>query len=113
MTQDERSRGNVATTRLFLRGIVAVLALWCDGVPATARGQDAPARGVLFENVRIFNGKDDALSPPSNVLVMGDTIQSISTSAIPSPDGGTVERFDGKGRTLMPGLIDNHWHTML
>ena len=25
----------------------------------------------------------------------------------------TVQRIPGNGRTLMPGLIDNHWHTML
>lgn len=25
----------------------------------------------------------------------------------------TLKRIDGRGRTLMPGLIDNHWHTTL
>jgi hypothetical protein len=35
-----------------------------------AVGQNAPST-VLFENVRIFNGSDSALSEPSHVLVKG------------------------------------------
>ena len=40
-----------------------------------------------------------------------DRIEKISTEALPAEPGVTV--IDGGGRTLMPGLIDNHWHTML
>ncbi len=75
--------------------------------------QDRPAGGVLFENVRIFDGTTDRLSGPSNVLVVGNVINAISTASIADPAGVTVQRIRGGGRTLMPGLIDNHWHTML
>ena len=37
---------------------------------------------TLFQNVRIFDGTGAALSPPSNVLVRGNTIAQISTAAI-------------------------------
>ena len=37
---------------------------------------------VLFEYVRIFDGRTGALSPPSNVLVPGNRIEKISTSPI-------------------------------
>jgi imidazolonepropionase-like amidohydrolase len=77
-----------------------------------ARAQDAPG-GVLFENVRIFNGTRGQLSGPSNVLVVGNVIRTISSAPIADPAGMTVQRVRGDGRTLMPGLIDNHWHTML
>ena len=97
----------------LLHGVVVVLALHCAGLTATAHAQGTPASGVLFENVRIFNGKDGALSLPGSVLVVGNTIQAISASAIPLPANLVVHRIDGKGRTLIPGLIDNHWHTML
>jgi imidazolonepropionase-like amidohydrolase len=70
----------------------------------------ASADDVLFENVRIFDGKGAALSAPSNVLVNGNVIARISASAIEAT--GAV-RIAGNGRTLMPGLIDNHWHAML
>jgi imidazolonepropionase-like amidohydrolase len=68
------------------------------------------ADDVLFENVRIFDGSGAELSPPSNVLVRGNLIAAISEAPI-AADGAT--RIDGGGRTLMPGLIDAHWHAML
>jgi imidazolonepropionase-like amidohydrolase len=53
------------------------------------------------------------LTGPSNVLVVGNVITSITSAPIADPPGTTVQRFRGEGRTLMPGLIDNHWHTMM
>jgi imidazolonepropionase-like amidohydrolase len=73
----------------------------------------AQPAAVLIENVRIYNGTADHLSAPSNVLVVGNTIQSISTSPIPVPSGATVTRIAGGGCTLMPGLIDNHVHIVM
>jgi imidazolonepropionase-like amidohydrolase len=64
-----------------------------------------------FRNVKIFDGHSDRLSAPSNVRVKGNRIERISTDALPADPAATV--IDGGGRTLMPGLIDNHWHTML
>ncbi len=75
------------------------------GLCATASADD-----VLFENVRIFDGKGAALSAPSNVLVKGNVIEQISTDLI---EAEGAQRVAGNGRTLMPGLIDAHWHAML
>jgi imidazolonepropionase-like amidohydrolase len=80
---------------------------------SAAIAQDLPSRGVLFENVRVFNGTSAQLSPPTNVLVTGNVIATISREPIADPPGTTIVRIAGNGRTLMPGLIDNHWHTML
>ena len=74
---------------------------------------DPPLDGLLFENVRVFAGTGTTLSPPANVLVLGNTIAAISREPI-APDPGTrVLRIAGAGRTLMPGLIDAHWHAMM
>ncbi|WP_040588467.1 amidohydrolase family protein, partial [Allomesorhizobium alhagi] len=70
----------------------------------------ASADNILFENVRIFDGKGAALSAPSNVLVQGNVIARISIDPI---EAEGAERIAGNGRTLMPGLIDAHWHAML
>ena len=75
--------------------------------------QTPPPSVNLIQNVRIFNGTSGQLSAPSNVLVTGNVIRTISTTPIAEPAGMTVLRIRGNGRTLMPGLIDNHWHTML
>ncbi len=95
------------------QAVVVLLALCCAGLRPAAQAQDAPASGVLFDNVRVFNGKDGVLSSPANVLVVGNKIQAISASPISLSANLVVQRIDGNGRTLIPGLIDNHWHTML
>jgi len=65
---------------------------------------------TLFTNVNVFDGKNEKLIEKANVLVEGNKIKTISTKKIEAA-GATV--IDGGGRTLMPGLIDAHWHTML
>jgi imidazolonepropionase-like amidohydrolase len=81
------------------------------GFAASARPQAEPARAVLLQNVRVFNGTDK-LSAPTNVLVVSNQIAKISTGAITAPPGATVTTIEGGGRTLMPGLIDAHVHMM-
>ncbi|MGE0024410.1 MAG: amidohydrolase family protein [Hyphomicrobium sp.] len=78
----------------------------------TAHAAEPPAV-TLFENVRIFDGKSDTLSGTMNVLVRGNTIEVISKDPIPIDGGPSPKIIDGGGRTLMPGLIDAHWHAML
>ncbi|WP_286898997.1 MULTISPECIES: metal-dependent hydrolase family protein [Achromobacter] len=75
--------------------------------PPTA--QAAADSRILFENVRIFDGVSGDLSPASSVLVHGNVIEKVSRDKI-AADGARV--IDGGGRTLMPGLIDMHWHSM-
>ena len=75
----------------------------------------APVSGAvtLFENVRIFDGVSAVLSAPSNVLIRGNVIERISTQPIPVDRRADTRIIDGGGRTLMPGLIDNHWHAVM
>jgi hypothetical protein len=42
-----------------------------SAVSPTTRALDAPPAGVVFENVRIFDGTSERLSGPSNVLAVG------------------------------------------
>jgi imidazolonepropionase-like amidohydrolase len=82
-------------------------------VQALAQQKPAePAAITLFQNVRIFDGTSEALSEPSHVLVRGNTIARISASPIEIEDNADVRVVEGGGRTLMPGLIDAHWHAM-
>lgn len=65
---------------------------------------DTPS--VLFRDVRVFDGVGPALSAPTDVLVTGNTIAAIG----PGMDAPGARVIDGRGRTLMPGLIDVHVH---
>jgi imidazolonepropionase-like amidohydrolase len=55
----------------------------------------------------VFDGVGPTLSAPTDVLVRGNAIDRIS-SGLDAPSGARV--VDGRGRTLMPGLIDVHVH---
>jgi imidazolonepropionase-like amidohydrolase len=83
-----------------------------SGVAKPARAQTVQPKAVLFENVRIFDGKADKLSTPSNVLIVGNIIKTISAAAIAAPPDVALIRIPGGGRTLTPGLIDAHTHIM-
>ena len=74
-------------------------------LPVPAKAQSAPAE-TLFRNVRVFDGTAARLSAPTNVLVRGNVIAAIGPSA--ASKGAKV--IDGRGGTLMPGLIDVHVH---
>ncbi|MCT8160661.1 metal-dependent hydrolase family protein [Pseudoruegeria sp. SHC-113] len=61
---------------------------------------------VLFRGAQVFNGCDDGLVE-SDVLVSGQLISRVAPG-LEAPEGAFV--IEAEGRTLMPGLIDNHWH---
>ncbi|MXU66051.1 metal-dependent hydrolase family protein [Oceanomicrobium pacificus] len=92
------------TKREFLSGLASSAAL-ATLLPAQVKAATPDA--TLFTNVRVFDGTSDGLSDLTNVLVEGELIKEISPAADAAPD---VPRIDGNGRTLMPGLIDNHVH---
>ncbi|SNB60536.1 Imidazolonepropionase [Rhodoblastus acidophilus] len=71
----------------------------------------APAEKILFEQVRVFDGESDALSEPCDVLVSGNLIETISPEPLAAGET-TPLRVPGRGKTLMPGLIDAHTHLM-
>jgi imidazolonepropionase-like amidohydrolase len=92
----------------------AVLGGLCD--VGMAQAPSTPPVGgsvTVFQNVRIFDGKGAALSGPSHVLVRGNKIETISAQPIPVDRRADTRIIEGGGRTLMPGLIDAHWHAAL
>jgi imidazolonepropionase-like amidohydrolase len=80
------------------------------GIPPAAKIDAKQPSATLFKNVRVFDGKSDKLTARMSVLVVGNTIEKIGDD-IAAPEKATV--IDAGGRTLMPGLIDAHWHAML
>jgi imidazolonepropionase-like amidohydrolase len=98
------------------RAFVATIPFVGIGLSSAVRAEGtAPAEPIatLFQNVRVFDGKSDAPTPAMNVLVRGNTIELISPDPIPTDLVANTRIIAGGGRTLMPGLIDMHWHTML
>jgi imidazolonepropionase-like amidohydrolase len=103
------------SANLSRRGFMAGLAAATAGVglatDALAQTATAAAPATLFVNVNVFNGKSLVLAKGMSVLVEGGRIKSVATGKLSAPAGATI--IDAGGRTLMPGLIDNHMHIFM
>jgi len=93
-------------TKHFVSFLVIVFLM---GPITSLFAQQAPNSAVLFTNANVFDGQNENLAEGMSVLIEGNKITKIAKSITP-PQGATV--IDAKGKTLMPGLIDAHWHTM-
>lgn len=95
--------------RSVLKGIAASLAVPALGGVAPSFAQ-VPANPLLFRNASLFDGNSSRLIKGQDVLVEGNRIKALVAA------GDTVagaEVIDCGGRTLMPGMIDAHWHSIL
>lgn len=72
-----------------------------------AHGQEAGSV-TLITNANVFDGANQKLIKDADVLVEGHLIKQIAKN-IEAPSGAEV--IDAGGRTMIPGLIDAHWHT--
>jgi len=94
-----------------LLAFVAIVLRIC--ILGHAQPQPEAGSETLFVNVRIFDGNSTTLSPSSNVLIRGNTIERVSISPIDASAIKNVTVINGGGRVLMPGLIDAHWHSFM
>jgi len=87
--------------------LLVVLAFFTAGwSDAGAQTEDAKGQQtILIADVAVFDGSQ--MLEPRNVLIVGGKIADITYMGSP-PDGADI--VDGKGKTLLPGLIDSHVH---
>ena len=80
--------------------------------PMLAQPRGPPtAQATLFEEVFVFDGLADARAGPLDVLVVGDRIAALAPhGSLQDARAARAARIDGRGRTLLPGLIDCHVH---
>jgi imidazolonepropionase-like amidohydrolase len=70
---------------------------------------ESPPPALLVRDVAVFDVATGAVAPGRDVLARGDRIEAIAPAgSIPAP--ADAEVLDGRGATLLPGLIDAHGH---
>ncbi|MCR9087275.1 MAG: amidohydrolase family protein [Rhodobacteraceae bacterium] len=83
----------------------------CAAVIATAAPGAVLAQNIapiVIRDAAIFDGASPDLITGSDVLVEDGMISAIAPD-IELPEGAQI--IDAAGRTMIPGLIDVHWHT--
>lgn len=95
--------------RSILKGIAASLAAPALGAVSPAFAQNS-TKPTLLRNVNIFDGMNGKLVQGQGVLVEGKLIKALVASGDTVADADVI---DCGGRTLMPGMIDAHWHSIL
>ena len=66
---------------------------------------------IVFEGCRVFDGVSAEPRENSSVVVEDGRIKEVADGAVRAP--ADAERVACAGRTLMPGLIDAHFHALL
>jgi len=70
----------------------------------------APTDDLVLTDVRLFDGTGTEAVPSRTVVVRDGRIREVlGDGAVPDVPAGTPV-IDGRGRTLLPGLMDNHYH---
>jgi len=64
---------------------------------------------IVFREVRVVDVRNGRFGDPAQVVVRDGIIESIDAGG-EVPSGARV--IAGEGRTLIPGLIDAHWHSL-
>lgn len=76
---------------------------------STLMAQDEPSKVTLITNVKVWDGTSTSLKS-ADVLIENNLIKDIGAN-ITVPAGATT--INGKGGTLMPGLIEGHGHLQM
>lgn len=97
--------------RQLLGGMSAVVGMFAGFglAPREVRAQ-TPGRPLLLTNLRLFDGDSLSMRQGVEILIEGGRI-----AALPGAGQGPedAERIDCGGRSVIPGLIDAHWHASL
>jgi len=70
----------------------------------------APVTPVVFRDVRVFADGNRWLANQTIVVVNGKIVQVGAAGRVAAPGGAIV--YDGRGKSLVPGLWDSHFHVM-
>jgi hypothetical protein len=106
VVREHRERVKAAASASRLHQILAALVVVLLCAPSFAQSS-APRNEFVIRNARIFDGT--RVIPRGDVWVKDGMIKAAGLNL--SVPAGTPT-IDGAGKTLLPGLIDTHVHTM-
>ena len=105
----ERARTNV-NSKVFKALASAVLMALCGSTVLPAENEQHKRQPISFaiRDVRVFDGR--YVIEKGTVFVRGDKIDNVMPSAAIVKIPAYIRIIDGRGKTLLPDLIDSHTH---
>ena len=97
-----------------MRRIVVALILsssaWMSACAPSTSAPPAPAPDTIFINAKVYT-VDPAFSTAEAVAITGSTFSAVGKTAdIQKLAGPATKVIDAQGKTIIPGLMDNHLH---
>ncbi|MGB0937753.1 MAG: amidohydrolase [Colwellia sp.] len=89
----------------MIKSSLCVLAL-------TLASQLSYASTTLIKNVKGYTLQDKELVTFTAIQFTDDKIDKLYSNSAPLPSNEKIKVIDGKGKTLLPGLIDAHGHVL-
>ncbi len=90
--------------------VAALAVLTLAAAPALAARGAMPPATFAIEHVTLIDGTGAAARPDSTVLVVAGRIKAVGAAGMRLP--WRTQRVDGRGRYLIPGLMDMHIHLL-
>lgn len=83
-------------------------ALLVSGSAAKAQSNSQSNSKIAIEHVTLIDGTGRPAIPDATVIIEGDRIMRVSRTPIEIPAG--AQKIDGRGKYLIPGMMDVHIH---
>lgn len=97
--------------RQMIGGMASVVGMFAGfGLAPIELRAETPGRPRLLTNLRFFDGETLSMQEGRNILIVGNRIAGFP-GLDDAPDDAEI--IDCAGRSVIPGLIDAHWHTTL
>src|SRR5262245_31246383 len=92
--------------------LLVILAGSCAGTPGEPGPPDPPAspatRPLVIQNVNVITMTGSQVLPGRTVVIQNGIIETLDAVGLVGPANALV--IEGRGRYLLPGLIDMHVH---
>jgi len=92
--------------RLFFTIMVASALAVALALPQAQAQEKKEPNQILITNVNVWDGRSDTVKKGVDVLIEGNLIKLVGAGI----DAPKAHKVDGKGGTVIPGLIDMHAH---
>lgn len=70
------------------------------------------AQTAVVHNVRVYTPIGESIREYAGIVVKDGKVQRLLEAGTAAPTGSDIQRIDGGGKTVLPGLIDAHGHVL-